>query len=192
MHGAIMASFQQPKPELGRVLWRVDNDPNLTWLYVVSRYPPEFSHIIEQAGLTTSNDECVTRRYGPLLDRLAVGQKWAFRLAANPSRSDSSRDGRRFGHVTAAQQEQWLLDRVSNWGFDIAAVNGRRELVVRDRVVQRFRRGGEQVTLAKATFDGVLEVASVASLREVLVNGAGHGKAYGCGLITLARSAAKR
>ena len=192
MHGAVMASFQEAKRDLGRVLWRVDNDPGSTWLYVVSLCSPDFTHIVEEAGWPASAEGWITRSYESLLDQLAIGQRWAFRLTANPSRSDTSEGGRRFGHVTATQQEQWLLGRASKWGFSVTEAHGQLELVVRDRVVDRFRRADGSVTLAKATFEGILEVSSVESLRGALINGVGHGKAYGCGLITLAQPLARR
>jgi len=189
MHGAVMASFPHDKLLLGRVLWRIDNDPHATWLYVVSTQLPDFAHLVEQAGWPTSSEGWVSRPYEPLLDQLSNGQRWVFRLTANPTRSDSSRNDRRFGHVTASQQEGWLLRRADGWGFSINEANGQADLIVRDRRVERFSRGDESVTLTKATFDGVLEVTSVESLRHVLISGAGHGKAYGCGLLTLARPA---
>ena len=43
------------------------------------------------------------------------------------------------------------------------------------------------MTLALATFEGVLEVTDPDALRHGLVHGIGRGKAYGCGLMTLAR-----
>ena len=58
--------------------------------------------------------------------------------------------------------------------------------MVVQRETQRFKRGGSQVTIVRATFQGVLEVTSADALREALVNGVGRAKAYGCGLLTLA------
>ena len=43
------------------------------------------------------------------------------------------------------------------------------------------------MTLVLATFEGVLEVTEPEALRRVLTHGIGRGKAYGCGLMTLAR-----
>ena len=60
-----------------------------------------------------------------------------------------------------------------------------------DREVLRFshRRSGtrSQVTLTRASYEGVLEITDANTLRAALVNGMGHAKAYGCGLMTLAR-----
>jgi len=62
-------------------------------------------------------------------------------------------------------------------------------LVVRNRSVDRFRRGDATVTLSRATFEGELVVLDPAALRATLVGGLGSAKAYGCGLLTLAAGA---
>lgn len=183
MHAAVLAAFPDTEQDRGRVLWRVDRDGERTWLYVVSRPVPDFAHVIEQAGWPTTQDGWVTRPYAPLLDRLSAGQTWSFRLTANPTRTSG---GKRYAHVTVSQQETWLAERASGWGFDIVQTDDVPALVVRDRRTTTFRRKGAPVTIAQATFDGVLRVSDPDALRAVLVEGAGRAKAYGCGLLTLA------
>jgi len=43
------------------------------------------------------------------------------------------------------------------------------------------------VTLVTVTYDGLLEVTDPDALRRTLTRGLGRAKAYGCGLLTLAR-----
>ncbi|PZR51717.1 type I-E CRISPR-associated protein Cas6/Cse3/CasE [Xylanimonas oleitrophica] len=206
MHAAVLAAFPQPDDERGRVLWRVDRDAHQHWLYVVSRPAPDFAHVVEQAGWPTTQggDEAWTvRPYGPLLDRLADGQVWAFRLTANPTRSSRATEvvagipqvpagsppggrSKRYAHVTVAQQQDWLLDRAERWGFEVPEKDGVPDVVVRDRRTERFNRKGATVTIAKATFDGILRVTDAHALRTALVAGMGPAKGYGCGLLTLA------
>lgn len=166
-------------------------------LYVVSPEQPDFTHLIEQAGWPTLTT-WESREYEPLLDRLAAGQRWAFRLTANPVRSRPLKEGapsQRFGHVTVSQQQAWLVSRAGRSGFELPPVSGpdgeeRAEngLVVRNRSVDRFRRGEGTVTLSRATFEGHLVVIDPAALRSTLTGGLGSAKAYGCGLLTLAPS----
>lgn len=61
-------------------------------------------------------------------------------------------------------------------------------MVVSHAKVWRFRqgRGGNWIKLATARFDGVLEVLDADLLKRALVKGIGHGKGFGCGLLTLA------
>jgi CRISPR system Cascade subunit CasE len=189
MHAAVLACFPQPADERGRVLWRIDQDRGRTWLYVVSEPRPGFSSLTEQAGWPDLNDTWDSRDYSGFLNRLEDGQRWAFRMTANPSHSVRIREGgetKRVGHVTVTQQRQWFLDRAEKWGFIVAEHEGRAEVVVHDRLVERFQRQGKPVTVSKATFDGILIVNNPEALCRTLTEGAGAAKAYGCGLLTLA------
>jgi len=81
LHAAVLASFPPNLQAQERVLWRVDRDAaHSALLYLLSPGRPDLTHLVEQAGWpTTSSWE--TREYGPLLDRLAPGQQWAFRTS---------------------------------------------------------------------------------------------------------------
>lgn len=194
MHAAVLSSFPGVLGDRSdrRVLWRLDPVPGAVHLYVVSPEQPDFTHLIEQAGWPTLQT-WQTREYEPFLDRLAAGQSWAFRLTANPTRARPAAEGRRsqrFGHVTVAQQQEWLLRRCGAAGFDVRAPSGSGDtadgVVVRERETTRFRRGEDQVTLTTASFEGVLTVTDPGALRTTLTGGLGPAKAYGCGLLTLA------
>lgn len=203
MHAAVLASFHAGSGDVGRVLWRVDQDRKHTWLYLVSSAEPDLTHLIDQAGWPTTQT-WQTRDYETLLARLEAGQEWAFRLRANPTRSvrdgtDQGR-GKRVAHVTVAQQMDWLVRRAPGLGIDLGKQEEPR-LVLSGRGVDQFRRradgperGGSsswgQVTVAWAQFDGTLTVVDPDLLRAVLTGGVGSAKAYGCGLLTLARAAA--
>jgi CRISPR system Cascade subunit CasE len=201
LHAAVLRSF--PDPPTGdragepRVLWRLDQDHDRVLLYVVSPDQPDFAHLAEQAGWPTTERGTV-KPYGSLLDRLENGQRWAFRLTANPTqylrRPDATR-ARRVGHVTVGYQEQWLQERAATLGFRITGGEDS-DLVVTRRSVESFARRDpasgargstrRTVTLAIAQFDGALEVTDPQALRSALVTGIGPAKAYGCGLLTLA------
>lgn len=197
MHSAVLAAFAPDLMDGGdereRVLWRVDRDvPHQALLYMSSSTTPDLTHLVEQAGWpTTSGWE--SREYSPLLARLAKGQRWAFRVTANPVRrvrgDKEPGRGKVRGHVTAAQQTAWLLERGAAAGFEVATTDeGEPCIEVRDRRVVTFPRAGATVTIAMATFDGVLVVTDPELLRHTLTTGLGRAKAYGCGLLTLAQS----
>jgi len=190
MHAAVLSGFS-PDTELvssgRRVLWRIDRVPNAIWLYVTSPERPDLTHLVEQAGWPTQS-AWETREYAPFLGRLAAGQRWAFRLYANPVHAvtDASGSTKRYGHVTVVQQQQWLLERASTNGFTVTTGDTGPDLAVtrRDRV--SFRRGSGTVTLDTAQFDGQLEIVDADALRRALTAGIGRAKGYGCGLMTLA------
>ncbi|MDQ2837588.1 MAG: type I-E CRISPR-associated protein Cas6/Cse3/CasE [Actinomycetota bacterium] len=192
MHAAVLAGFPPTDGESGdqRVLWRVDSTGARNLLYIVSPQQPDLTHLVEQAGWPQTAT-WLTKDYQPLLDSLTAGQQWGFRLTANVTistkRGKEDVRSQRYGHVTADQQREWFASRAGKFGFSLAAnTDGYDALEVRDRAVKQFRRQDQQVTLAVATFVGVLVVTDADALRAALVTGIGPAKAYGCGLLTLA------
>ncbi len=195
MHAAVRAAFADPDDhERGdaRTLWRLDTPgPGAVHLFLVSPGRPDLTHLVEQAGWP-STDTWVVRDYGQLLDALQAGQRWAFRLTANPTHSGrktpEAKETKRFGYLRHDEQVQWLLDRSERHGFTVATQqDGSPNLAVNHRQMLTFKRGMDAVTLTTATFDGILDVTDPDRFRQTLVGGIGPAKAYGCGLLTLAR-----
>jgi CRISPR system Cascade subunit CasE len=189
MHAAVLAGF--PADEGGRVLWRVDAWAVHTHLYVLSARPPDLTHLVEQAGWPTTHT-WRTGDYRPVVERIADGDRYGFRLTANPTRSTKVHEGRRsqrVGHVTAEQQLGWLLDRADRIGVDFGGADEPTVRVV-ERAIRSFRRGDSIVSLSTATFEGTLSVASAGALRAAITSGIGPAKGYGCGLLTLAPTSA--
>lgn len=196
LHAAVLAGFPRPEDHTrdgARTLWRLDSNPhNQMVLYILSPGQPDLTHLVEQAGWPTT-ETWQTRPYATVLDNLDKGQRWAFRLAANPTRNGraprGSADTQRFGAVTVEHQTRWLTDRAERNGFVVDRQgDGELNLVVHQRRTVTFRRnhGERPVTLVTATYDGVLVVQDPALFRRTLVCGIGHARAYGCGLLTLA------
>lgn len=194
LHAAVLAGFPstalRATAEARRVLWRLDQHDHSTLLHVVSPQRPDLTHLVEQAGWPTQHG-WDTRDYTPLLERLATGQRWGFRLTANPvsnrRKTPESPRFQRLAHVTVAQQTAWLLERAAKLGFTIVpGVQSEPDVAVRRRDTLRFARNGHTVTLATAVFEGRLDVTDPIALRSTLTGGIGAGKGYGCGLLTLA------
>lgn len=186
----------------GRVLWRVDGHASsgLVSLYLLSPSAPDCEQILAEAAVAGTQARSLD--YSPFLDRLGDDQVWAFRLAANPSWSRSQgtgKRGKRSGHVTVEQQRQWLVSRSEKCGFEPVlagdSADGGKEALVsvtrRERPVfgrdNPYGHGRDRVTINRTVYEGVLRVTDAEALRTVLVSGIGRSKAYGCGLMTLAR-----
>lgn len=187
MHAALLSGFP-PDVEAGRVLWRLDQGASLhPRLWMVSAATPDLTHLEEQAGWPNQPTHR-SIHYGGLLEALTEGQTWAFRVTVNPThRADHGGRKKVFAHVTADQQVGWLLSRQERMGARLVDDADEPSFALVGREHKRFRRGADQVTLGAATFDGTLVVTDAGALRETLTAGLGRAKAYGCGLLTLAR-----
>ncbi|MEV4135494.1 type I-E CRISPR-associated protein Cas6/Cse3/CasE [Dactylosporangium sp. NPDC049742] len=194
MHAAIRGAFADPadyERADARTLWRLDTATVGTLhLYIVSPGQPDLTHMVAQAGRGTA-EAWQTRAYGGLLASLQPGQQWAFRLTANPTHSGrktaDSKETQRFGHLRPEQQTQWLIDRSARCGFAVATQqNNEPNVGLHHRQTQTFRRGAGSVTLTTVTYDGLLDITDADAFRQTLSLGIGHGKAYGCGLLTIA------
>lgn len=193
LHAAVESSFPFSADKKFRNLWRIDRLGSVLYLLVLSDGKPDFTHIVEQFGWPSAEQRWETKNYAPLLERIEVGQKWQFRLRANPVHSikqasvlqdmKPSKRGKVYAHVTVQQQEQWLLERAAKHGFRL----GENSFCIVQREVRKFKRQGNPVTLGIATFEGILEVEDVALFLRTLTCGIGRAKAYGCGLLTIAK-----
>lgn len=203
MHAAVLAGFPESNAA-NRPLWRLDRGPHRFELLMVSGERPDLMHLVENGGWSTSEPDVAD--YRPFLSRIEEGRRYLFRLRANPVRSTKDRvavgeRGRVVNVGSRAMQERWLVDRAESLGFSIPSTGedlrsetgellARRNLTLTERGTQRFSKHANgsriQVTLATAQFDGLLEVTDSDALRAALTTGVGRGKAYGCGLLTLA------
>lgn len=203
---AMVASALPPdmqRSDEGRLLWRVDRDQHDVRLYVVSPHEPNLEHVVEQVGWTAAPGQ--TTDYSRFLGRLARGQEYAFRVTLNPVKQQrvATSRGKRLPLCREDEQIAWLRSRSERWGFSIPEIAPAQDTIddgtaaepkpavkivgVGDR---SFSKGhGEdrrRVTQRHVTFVGRLVVAEAEHLRHFLTHGMGRGKAYGCGLMTLA------
>lgn len=205
MKAAVYATMpRQPVPDDERILWRLDSDNrHQPLLWVLSDQYPSPESIIEQAGWPSADHpQAETRDYTPLLARLAAGDRYAFRLTANPTylRTVVRDDGRskklRSPHRTVAHQTRWLTDRqhalglhIDHTAVPVADGDPPLDLAVAAVTHRRFDRGTSKVTLLQVTYQGHATVSDPDRLRSALTRGVGRAKAYGCGLLTLAPAA---
>ncbi|MBN9644276.1 type I-E CRISPR-associated protein Cas6/Cse3/CasE [Corynebacterium mendelii] len=213
MHAAVMGAFSPVALESdpGRILWRLDRGRESLSLYISSPTKPSFDHLQEQAGWG-NEVTWATRSLDPLLDQLREGQRYRFRLAANPVRSSSSAGKqKRIHHVTADQQLAWMVNKSSAIGMGLCSVETKNSpagpiippdtfatpelkrvlaelspsAVVTERRLEVFGRQKRRVTISVVQFDGIMTVTDAPALRRAMVDGVGRAKAYGCGLLTL-------
>ncbi|THA69363.1 type I-E CRISPR-associated protein Cas6/Cse3/CasE [Streptomyces sp. A0642] len=213
LHALIMGCFPDQTPTSPgqtppRILWRLDSDDTRRpTLWTVSPTRPDFTQLIEDAGWPAAETpQWETKPYTPLLNHIQKGQRYAFRLTAFPTRRTASpgpnQRGRRLPHTTTHNQLRWLTERAERNGFTIPPAGNPDDLgpdgeiplqlQLRHRGKNTFNKPDHQdkrirVALTTATYEGALHVTNPDALRTLLTTGIGQGRAYGCGLLTLAR-----
>jgi CRISPR system Cascade subunit CasE len=114
----------------------------------------------------------------------APHDRFRFLLRANPT---VKHEGKRNGLLDGDQQRAWLLRKASQAGFAVDP-DSLVVLAVRPRVSRRSRQiDPEPHTHLAVDFSGLLCVTAPAAFREAFIRGIGPAKAYGFGLLSLAR-----
>lgn len=193
IHGAVESCFGYTPDSEGnrkRLLWRIDNIADKQYLLLLSEGIPKLTSLVQQFGYPDIQPQSQTKAYASFLERLCNGQRWQFRLRANPVHSsmkeanETTRRGKIYAHVTPEQQNQWLMSRTTASGFDIK----QNELNLVHSEWKKFRKNNQvnrEVVLRVATFEGVLHITDAEKFRYSLTAGIGRAKAYGCGLLTI-------
>ena len=141
--------------------------------------------------------------------KIENGMRLLFRLCANPTKrvgkSDSQADERfkpsderkirrRVELRTDEEKIGWLKRKGEDAGFQLTDV--RIKEAVENAVAHssskqfgRRGRGDKKMTFGAVVFEGVLQVTDAEKFRESLMIGIGTGKAYGFGLMSVARAA---
>ena len=208
MHRTVMSAFPQVNEQGGArvdlaILHRLDIDQrgsNIA-LLVQSGDKPNWSSL--PAGYLFNLDgegrNPATKSISDALMALRKGQVLRFRLRANPTRkidtksgpNGQRRNGKRVDLRTESQQIEWLSRRADLAGFRLVPdYPGDNAPAVRVGASEKLRgrTTNRLVTLAGVLFDGLLEVTDPDKLRLAIREGIGPGKAFGCGLLSLASS----
>lgn len=115
----------------------------------------------------------------PVEQLLHPGRSLVFRLRCNPT---VTRGGKRYGLKREDEQLAWLTRQGQRLGF--LPLNCR--ISRNEQVSYRAGRGDRRITLQIVQFDGLLRVEEPQTLGQALVDGIGHGKALGLGMLSLA------
>ncbi|HEX6937941.1 MAG TPA: type I-E CRISPR-associated protein Cas6/Cse3/CasE [Longimicrobiales bacterium] len=158
-----------------RVLFRVDPPTRSGAIPVLvqSRNRPDWSALTASDGYHA--EPPAVKEFEP---SFAAGQRFAFRLRANPT---VKRNGKRFGLYGEREQAEWLHRKGAQGGF----VPERFGAVIEDRML-RMERKDDRMEFLAVRFDGVLRVLEPEALLATLATGIGSAKAFGFGLLSLA------
>ena len=180
LHRTICKAFS--KPDEARILFRTDGDrPGEVHVIVQSLIAPDWSRLDPKEDYLKQIDEPKLVELGALRPGLPL----RFRLRCRPSKrigeTGHPDEGKRKSLKTKEEIFEWLRRKAEENGFEVTDV-------AFDRVYWfESKEGKDQKPLGAVQFDGVLIVTDPDKLREAVRNGIGPQKAYGFGLLSLAR-----
>jgi len=163
-----------------RFLWRLErrtDDQPSSVVLVQSAHPANWSKLEALPG----HIEAIQADKPVDLEQLIQpAKRYRFRLLANPT---VTREGKRLGLMREPEQLDWLTRQGERNGFAV------RDCIRAASEPLRVRQGrtGNRITVQTALFEGVIETTDVGALRSALVNGLGHAKSLGLGLLSLAK-----
>ena len=182
LHRTVMRGFPESLDEhKERVLYRLDQieGSGHLCLLVQSRLEPDWTRL-DASYLAQVGEENPAVK--PLVLHLVPGQRLAFRLRSNPTKRliQPAGKSKRVGIYKVDEQIQWLNRKAENGGFIVESVLPSMQHQIDDR-----RR---DLQFLSVQFDGVLQVIDTAQFATALANGIGSGKAFGFGLLSVARA----
>ena len=177
LHRMIWSLFPDRPDDSRDFLFRVENygKPGPQMIFVQSQIQPAPAH-----GSLTILDSKV---FSP---KLIKGQHLRFLIRANPTKrindpNKSSNQGKvRVPLIDEKEMKDWLQRQLA----DIAIIS---EIAVSRQDKIYFRKKNHAGKLATAIFQGILQVEDSWLLVDKLKTGIGPAKAFGCGLLSLAR-----
>ena len=186
MHRTLMRMFPST-PDCDRetsarsysaVLWRIEPGDAPTVLMQSGLAP-------DRTGLAdgyTSGD-LLTKRTDPFLESLKNSELIRYRVSVNPAVLVRAQGGNRLKVIPAAERAEWWQKRCPTLGIESLHTP-----MIIGEGPRRINRNGSSFTLIVARIDGFGRVTDADRLRDAIRTGTGRGKAWGCGLLTVARS----
>ncbi|MEA4811880.1 MAG: type I-E CRISPR-associated protein Cas6/Cse3/CasE [Anaerolineaceae bacterium] len=186
LHRTLYAQFKSyASHEIGLLYRAEEGDPYTAGPLVTliqSQLKPDWEPLYAQ-GLLMEKAEI--RSYEPTCKK---GELFYFRLLANPTtrRNEGSFAGKRVGLLLAEEQEAWLRRKGAEGGFMPLSLETRPS----EKIISKKMIAGELATLTHLSvlYNGSLEVLDEHAFEASLVRGLGSAKAFGFGLLSLARA----
>jgi len=197
LHSTLCRAFCEPDrkcPE-GEILWRLEPEADPAGypsVLVQSRAMPDWAGVGVQGWLAKA-DPAIDLKARLKLDSLKDGQRFRFRLRANPC---VTRNGKRLGLLRSEEQEAWIKRKGQLHGFSLPqlATFDLSELpqeridvrISQEQMLGGKQHGGNGIRIYSVLYDGVLTVIDPEKFRDALKTGIGHGKVMGLGLLSVA------
>lgn len=184
--------------EIHRALWKLfpdDAEAERDFLFRVERSGQQSAEVLMQSlrePVSTAVREARLLGSKPYLLPLEPGQRLRFMLLANPVKTINDEGGRlnaegdikkcRVPLIRDEELQLWLARKLVG-SAEIETVFVEKRLSLNFRKISERRVGKIQ----PVSFQGVLSVLDPEGLRSLTLSGIGPAKAFGCGLLSLAR-----
>ncbi|NJP46494.1 type I-E CRISPR-associated protein Cas6/Cse3/CasE [Actinacidiphila epipremni] len=189
LHRRLMSMFpdglgSDARAKLG-VLFRAEDTPAGTHILLQSTYEPDTARLPDGYGTVLS------RPLDPLLDALRAGLAVRYRCVASPVRKPGATTRAAYGlpavvALGGAAADEWWARQAETCGLRPATLTS---LPLDSIRAQRGRSGPaaqQRIRHNRTRFDGTATITDPDLLRAKIVEGIGRGKAYGCGLLSIA------
>lgn len=187
LHRNLMAGFDMdpeartPRADR-RVLFRLVARRDELVLLVTSAERPDVRALAAR-GFNTG--DALIRDISALRDAFVPGRQLRFELLASPCKKQAGEgeNSRRRFLETAEERAAWLARKGEQGGFQLVQAGE-----IGGRVDILGRRGGAEVKNSGVLFSGLLRVTDQEAFWKSYTEGVGPGKAYGLGMLTVARA----
>lgn len=196
LHSTLCRAFSSPETKCppGEFLWRLEPEADnngYPQILIQSRSLPDWGRIAIEDWLFTA-DATIDLKSRLKLDSMQVGQRFRFRLRANPC---VTRQGKRLGLLQAIQQEDWLQRKGLHHSFSLPKLHSfdlsdsdvcRPDIKIsQEQLLKGKQHAGNGITVFSVLFDGVLTVTEPDKFIQSLEQGIGHAKAMGLGMLSI-------
>lgn len=193
LHRTLMKAFVEKRDHSG-VLHRLDIHPHsgTAVLLVQSLCQPDWTALTEGDYLLPPDP--FSGLPNPAVKQvdfpLRRGQILNFRLRANPTvkkvrrnEQGERKNSNRVPLVHEQRQAEWLEKRAQTHGFSLLHL----EISRSQELTGHKQENGRPIKLYTVQYDGRLQITDVGQFQQALANGIGPARAFGCGLLSLAR-----
>lgn len=181
LHRTLMRGFPNNLKEInnaGRILFRIErkkNHPNPSVL-IQSVLCPDWNFLIETKEYLLKNP--LFKQFN--FPQFKKGNTFWFRLFANPTKKDK---GKRVGMYNEEERYQWFKRKCELGGFNIIHVR----ITRKEQIIAKVNKNSKTMTFQGIQFEGVLQITDSTKFEAILKNGVGSAKAFGFGLLSIAK-----
>ncbi|MFF5309781.1 type I-E CRISPR-associated protein Cas6/Cse3/CasE [Streptomyces massasporeus] len=189
LHRRLMALYPNnagpdPRAQFG-VLFRVEDTSNGQHVLLQSSHEPDLTRLPNGYGTA------LTRPLDPLLEALETGLTVRYRCTASPVRKPGATTRARYNLPAAIPLSG---EEADEWWTRQADTAGLKPLLSHSQAVEAARavrtpngaNDKQHIRHNRIRFDGTATITNPDLLRQKITEGIGRGKAYGCGLLSIA------